>query len=281
MTLQPFEHYAAQATADTNKRWEKSLKFFVIGGGALGVIIGWAMAPDDIMPRLIGAVVGAVIGYAIFRGVVYSTASGNANSLYRLDWCEARGMTYLSGDHFPPDAPHAKDGYKRNASDTYQGVWNNLETLFYNFRYTTKGSNDNPDVNHDFQIMRLTGRELPIARLTIHQRSALNKFAWADKLQGAFTPERPVSLESVDFNNKFDLTIDDKADDIWIRRIFDPATIQELVDGHFTIPDLTYYNRAWWFVWDGHFATRDLEDWVERQSIAASAVEKLSRIQTL
>lgn len=281
MTLQPFEHYARQATADTNKRWEKSLKFFVIGFGALGVIVGYLLFPDELLPRLIGAFAGALVGYAIFRGVVYSTASGNANSLYRFDWCQARGMTFLGADHFPNDAPHADDGYKRRASDAYSGSWNGLETLFYNFTYTTRGGNDKPDVDHDFQIMRLTGRELPIARLTIHQRGALNKFAWADKLQGAFTPERPVSLESVAFNKKFDLTIDDRADEIWIRRIFDPSTIQELVDGQFTIPDLKYYNRAWWFVWDGHFATRELENWVERQRIAASAVEKLSRVQSL
>jgi hypothetical protein len=129
--------------------------------------------------------------------------------------------------------------------------------------------------------MRLTGRELPIRRLTIHQRGMLNKFKFVDSLQAKFSSEKSVSLESVAFNEKWDLTIDDRADEIWIRRIFDPATITALNDGSFTIPDVQYYDRSWWFVEREHFKIEELEMWPPKQKLAADAVELLSRVQTL
>lgn len=280
MSLQPYEHYANLGTADANRRWEARMKWFVIVLALVGIGIGFAVGKSIGVPVL-GAFAGAALGYGIFRLAVYSSAKSTADDLYRVDWCQDRGMSYIGDDFFPQNAPYARSGDKQKATDAYEGQWNGLNTLFYNFTYTEKGGSDDPDTDYDFRIMRLTGRELPILRLTIHQRSALNRFKWVDSLQGKLTKEKPISLESVAFNEKFDLTIDDGADEIWIRRIFDPATIQSLVDGSFTIPDVKYYDAAWWFVERGHFATRDLDEWIPKQKLAANAVELLSRVQDL
>ena len=90
-----------------------------------------------------------------------------------------------------------------------------------------------------------------------------------------------MQLESVEFNKLFDLTIDDKADDIWIRRIFDPATIQACVDGTIQIPNLQYYDQAWWLVDDKHFKIKELDTLKPWQAQAAVAVNHLARVQTL
>lgn len=280
MTLHPFEHYVQLGTAAANDRWAKRMKFFLIAFAAIGLAGGLAYGKSVGYP-VIGALAGILVGYGIFRAIVYVSASSTADDLYRVDWCAERGMKYIGDDYFPPEAPYATSGDRRRATDAYEGEWNGLTTLFYNFTYTDEGTGDDPDTDYDFKIMRLTGREIPIGRLTIQRRSGLNKFAWADKLQGAFTSERPVSLESVAFNEKFDLTIDDDADDVWIRRIFDPATIQGMVDGSITMPDIRYYNFAWWIVEKEHFATSELEQWVPKQLAAANAVTLLSRVQTL
>jgi hypothetical protein len=281
MSLEPYEHYADLGTADANRRWSRRLKWFLIGFIVLGGGIGLAAGKKIEFP-LIGAVAGALLGYGIFRLVVYLSASRSADDLYRTDWCGERGMTYLKDFDRPANAPYANSGDKHKTKDAYEGTWNGLDTLFYNFTYTEEGSDsDDPDHDYDYRIMRLTGRDLPIGRLGIHRRSAINRFAWADKLQGAFTKERPVSLESADFNETFDLTIDDQADDIWIRRIFDPATIQGLVDGSVPMPDIRYYDRSWWLVKKGHFKTRELEEWVGVQRTAADAIAVLSRVQEL
>lgn len=280
MSLQPYEHYAGVGTADANKRWEARLKFFVIGFLVVGGLIGLAAGKAVTYP-LIGAAGGALLGYLLFRLIVYKSAASTADQLYRFDWCKAREMEYMGDDFFPADAPHANSGDKQKATDAYQGTWNGLTTLFYNFTYIEEGDGDDPDTSYDFRIMRLTGRELPIQRLTIQRRGMLNRFEWADKLQGAMTKERPVSLESAEFNAQYDLTIDDKADDIWIRRIFDPATIAAVLSGQVVIPDLRYYDWAWWQVESGHFETRELEQWVGQQKAAADAIAVLSRVQSL
>lgn len=279
MTLQPYDYYAEVGDQKAYSRWNASMKYFVGGCGIVGALIGLAVAKTG--GAVIGAFAGGVIGYGIFRAIVYSSSENTADELYRFDWCQARGMTYKGDDYFPADAPYAHRGDKQKATDAYEGEWNGLQTLFYNFTYTEKGDSDDPDTDYDFKIMRLSGRELPIERLTMHQRGFMNKFKWVDSLQGALTKEKPISLESAAFNEKFDLTIDDKADEIWIRRIFDPATIQMLVDGSFTIPDLRYYDWSWWFVDREHFKTSELEQWVTRQQTAAKAVELLSRVQNL
>lgn len=280
MSLQPYEKYAEIGTSNANKRWGSRMIYFAVGFALVGGAIGYAVA--EAAGGGGGALVGALLGYGVFRLVLYQSAASTADDLYRVDWCAERGMKFLGDNVFPPDAPYARSGDRRRATDAYQGVWNDLETLFYNFTYTDEGTDsDDPDTDYDFHIMRLSGRTLPIARLGFQRRSGLNRFEWADKLQGKMTKERPVSLESAEFNDQFDLTIDDAADDVWIRRIFDPATIQGLLDGTLKIPNLSYYNNAWWLVAREHFKTRDLEGWVPVQKTAADAVALLSRIQTL
>ena len=100
--------------------------------------------------------------------------------------------------------------------------------------------------------MRITGLELPIARLTIHERGFMNRFKFVDTIQAKFTAEKPITLESVEFNEKYDLTIDDNADDIWIRRIFDPATIAAAPRARSHSRTCKYYDSAWWFVEKEH-----------------------------
>jgi hypothetical protein len=280
MTLQPYAHYAQIGNQSAYERWTPRMKYFV---GALGVVgVGVALAATGQLPlAVLGAFAGGAVGYGIFRAIVYSSASSTADQLYTAAWCQERGMRSLGDGTFPNNAPHASSGDKRKATDAFEGEWNGLQTLFYNFTYTDKGSGDDSDTDYDFKIMRLTGRELPIRRLTIHQRSFLNKFKWADSLQEKLTREKSVSLESAGFNEKWDLTIDKRADDIWIRRIFDPATIAALNDGRFTIPDVQYYDRAWWFVEREHFKIEELETWPAKQKLAADAVELLSRVQTV
>lgn len=279
MSLAPYSQYAATGTAKANAKWGGSMKFIVIGCTLLALVAGYAAA-SKVAHAAVGAVIGALVGYGCFRAIVYFSAKSQADELYTFDWCAARGMSHRDDGAFPPDAPYASSGDKREAKDIFEGEWNGYSTLFYNFTYTERGrGKDDSDTDYDYRIMRLTGRTLPISRLTIHQRIAVNRFKWVDKLQGALTPERPISLESADFNAKFDLTIDDGADEIWIRRIFDPATIAALVSGSFTIPDLKYYGGAWWVVESGHFQISELEQWPPKQQLVAAAADHLSRVQ--
>jgi hypothetical protein len=280
MALEPYAFYADEGNRTAAERWNPRLKFFVSIAVLLGVAIAF-IATKQIGLVIFGAFIGGFAGYGIFRAVVYGSASNTADDLYARAWSRERGMTYIGDGEFPMNAPYAKSGDRRKATDAFEGEWNGLQTFFYNFTYTDEGSGDDSDTDYDFKIMRLTGRELPIESLTMHQRGFLNKFQFVDNLQAKFTGQKSISLESVAFNEKWDLTIADSADEIWIRRIFDPATIAMLNAGAFTIPDVQYYGNAWWFVEKEHFSIEDLESWVPKQKIAADAVELLSRVQSL
>lgn len=281
MTLQPYEHYAQLGDTAAYTRWNARMKYFIIGFALIGAAAG-AGTDRGAEAIVVGVFAGALAGYIGFRGVVYFSASSTADQLYRNDWCAARGMTYIGDDVLPPDSPLANKGDERESKDAYEGTWNGLSTLIYNFTYTDvrHDSDGRHETNYDFKIMRLSGRELPVKLLSFSRRGALD-FKWVDNLEGMFGPERPVSLESVQFNERFDLTIADDADEIWIRRTFDPQTIQQLVEGRIAIPDLRYYFGAWWFIEREHFRTRELDHWVAKQQVAAAAVELLSRVRTL
>lgn len=280
MALEPYAHYAEIGSRSAYERWNSKMKFFVALAALIGIGVAIVIAKEIQYPVL-GAFVGGAVGYGIFRLVVYTSASNTADELYRTAWCAERGMTYIGDGEYPANAPYAKRGDKRKSTDAFEGEWNGLRTFFYNFTYTEEGDSDDPDTDYEFKIMRLTGRELPIASLTMHQRGFMNKFKFVDDLQSKFTGQKSISLESVAFNEKWDLTIDDAADEIWIRRIFDPATIAMLNAGAFTIPDVQYYGNAWWFVEKEHFKIEELEQWIPRQKLAADAVELLSRVQSL
>jgi hypothetical protein len=287
MTLQPFEHYETIGSEDAYRRWNPRMKWIVAAFAIIGGVVGH-FAGVAIGYPVLGVFAGGAVGYGIFRWFVYDAASDTADDLYTFDWCQARGMQNVKDGYYPANAPYAHSGDKRKATDMFQGTWNGLETLFYNFTYTTVSRDSNGSTNetdYDFKIMRLTGPRLPVARLSLHARKAFD-FKFLDGLEGKFTNSTPIRLESAAFNDKFDLAISqgvkyDNDQEIWIRRIFDPATIASLVDGSFTIPDVKYYDDAWWFVEKDHFKIRDLEQWVSKQAIAANAIAHLSRVEGL
>lgn len=119
---------------------------------------------------------------------------------------------------------------------------------------------------------------MPIATLSFGKRDLLNHFRVFDKLESAFTKHRAVELESIEFNEKFDLEIADSADDVWIRQVFDPQTIDALVRGELVFPDLRYYDNCFWMVENGHYKARKLDEMKAWQGVAAAAIGQLSRV---
>ena len=285
MPLAPYEEYEKRAGDQAEakyKRWLIPLAviFGLIGAG-IGGVAGGASRLTGIV---VGVVVGLLLGALIHRLIVHFSASSSAAAAYTADWCTENGCKNLGDDFSPSNGPYHNSGHRRKATDAIEGQFGELDTLFYNFSYWTESTDSDgntTETEHPYRIMMLTGKSLPIARLSYSTRGFMDRFRTLDKLQGALTPERPIELESVEFNKKFDLTIDDKADDIWIRRIFDPATIQACVDGQINIPNLRYYDAAWWLIEDKHYKAKELDTLKPWQARAAVAVDHLSRVQDL
>jgi hypothetical protein len=281
MALAPYSEFEAAADAEAKAKYKRWLIPLVIVFAIVGAI-GGELA-SKIVGAAVGIVAGLALGWLIHWMIVHFSAGSAAANKYTLAWCAENGCQFLGDGQSPPNGPHHNSGVRRQATDAIEGKFGNYDTLFYNFSYWTESTDSDgntTETEHPLRVMRLTGKTIPIAQLTWAKRGAMH-FRVFDKIQGAVTSERPVELESVEFNKMFDLAIDDKADDIWIRRIFDPATIQACVDGTIQIPNLSYYDDAWWLEEDKHFKAKELDTLKPWQAKAAVAIDHLSRVQDL
>jgi hypothetical protein len=284
MALAAYEQYERLADAAAEAKYKRWLIPLAVGFGVLGAAVGTAASGASwLIGLIVGATVGGLLGALIHRLIVHFSSSAAAADQYTDDWCAENSCVNRGDDYSPANGPYHDRGTRRKATLAVEGRFGEFDTLFYNFSYWVKTSNGKTttEVECPFKIMRMTGVTLPIARLSFSKRGLLDRFRAIDKLQGAMTPERPIELESVEFNKKFDLTIDDDADNVWIRRIFDPATIQECIDGRIDIPDLRYYDDAWWLIEEHHYKASELDTLKAWQTRAAAAIDHLARVPSL
>lgn len=283
--MRSYDEYDALADAEAEAEYKSLMPWIVGVAAAICAGVGYFMSESDKpVAAALGFGIGGILGYGIYRAVLHFTAQAAAEEHYTKDWCAHHGLQLLGDDVSPPNGPYASSGHKQKSWRAIEGPMNGLQMLTYNFSYWTKSSDSDgssTETEHPYRIMRITGLELPVQRLSIHERGFMNRFELFDKIQAKVTPERPIKLESVDFNNKYDLTISDAADDIWIRRIFDPATIQASLTGQIHIPDLKYYDGAWWLVESGHLKVKELDTLLSWNAGAVPAIQHLGRVQNL
>ncbi len=280
MTPAPYEQFEREAAAAAKARYRKTLLPLVIGGAIAGAVIGVVLASQvAVLAALVGAAVGSLAGLLIYYVIVKSKAINEAEAAYTQAWCAEHGFRVL-GECKVPNGPHADSGHDPIWSDAVEGTAGGPETRFYNFSYlTTSTTGKTPsEVEHPFKIVRISGTRLPIMSLSFAQRGKLGAIGLFDDLDSAFTKQRVIELESIDFNEKFKLEVDDDADEIWIRRVFDPTTIDALVTGKMQFPDIRYCGECFWLVKPKHYKVRELDEMLAWQSEAAVAVAQLARV---
>ena len=274
--MKSYAEYETEAKAAAKKRFQKWLiPLIVVGGvigGAGGAIVGLAGVA-------VGAAAGCLIGLIVQKLITHFKADREADQRYTADWCTEHGCQFV-GEASPENGPFAGTGTRQESSMAIEGTLNELPTFFYNFSYWTLTSNGKTtyEVEHPFKIMQIWGRELPAKTLTFSTRGFFNKLSAFDKLDSATTSQKQVDLESIAFNKKFDLEIDDNADEVWIRQVFDPTTIDAVVAGSLELPDLRYYDRCFWLIEGGHYQAEKLDEMQTWQTKAANAIKHLSRI---
>lgn len=278
MTLQPYEQYERAARTEAARKYRRWTLPLMMLCAAIGGIIGSYARPGT-EGIAAGIVIGALAGLLIQLAIRYFSAAEAAEDKYTADWCAENGCTVLD-KYEPANGPHADSGHRQRGSDAIQGPLNGLPTILYNFSYWTQQSNGKTttETEHPFKILQIQGPQLPIASLSFGTRDFLNRFRVFDKLDTAFSSQRAVELESIEFNEKFDLEIADTADDIWIRQVFDPQTIDALASGTLAFPDLRYYDNCFWLVETGHYQARRLDEMKAWQGRAAAAIGQLSRV---
>lgn len=276
----PYQQYLDAARDAADRKYKRWLIPLMLLGAAIGAAIGGGLSSgrlDAIVAGLVGGgMVGLVVQYVIRR----TSATQSAEQQYTADWCAEHGCTVL-GEFDPPNGPYHDSGHRRRSSNAIQGPMNGLNTVLYNFSYWTKQSNSkggSSETEHAFKILCIQGPQLPVASMSFGRRDLFNRLRIFDSIDSAVSSQRAVELESIDFNDTFDLEIDDHADDIWIRQVFDPPTIDALVSGSFEIPNIRYYDGTFWLVDSGHYDAPELDQMLEWQGRGARAISHLARV---
>lgn len=279
--MQNFAEYQAVASSEAKKELRTVVWPLIGAGGLIGAFAGTAANSNSqssgvALGAFIGLVAGIPIAFILRTAIGAKKSSVLARQNYVQDWCKENGFIYHGDVNEPYGGPVLRQFEYATATDMVEGRVGGMTSLIYNLTYGDSG-NGSPAY---YRVMRLTGKKLPIAKLSWTTRG-LDSIRSVDIAKGAVRGERLVSLESVEFNDRFNLMVDDKADDVWLRRIFDPATIEACTNGTLRIPDLRYYDESWWLVEHGRFEPDDIDYLKEWQARAAAIIDRLSRVQDL
>ncbi|MDX6522594.1 MAG: hypothetical protein QOI17_107 [Gaiellales bacterium] len=262
--------------------YRRNLALCAIPGVAVA-IAGAFVSPLVIVAGLVVAVAGP-IGYHL---ALRSQAANAAKEQVMGQWAAEHGWQHLDSPPLPTDVAFCRDKQRMVAADGFSGPMCDLPGLIFNFTYstfetrtrTTTDANGNmhtetytEEVKHRHTVLRLTvGAVAGIASLQLADRG----IGFLEKLQAAFGPSRQVDTESVEFNKRFSLTVNDGADPAAVLRIFTPALLVRLINGDFPQTTFQFEQGALAYVWGDQYDVEDLEEVEQRVAAVAPLTQAL------
>ena len=112
------------------------------------------------------------------------------------------------------------------------------------------------EVKHKHTVLRLELGDLGLHSLQLSPQGLGG--GMFEKLRSTFTGSRSVNLESSEFNGRYTLLVEDAADDVIVRRIFEPAFIVRCVEGRFPMATFQYERPALAFIWSDQYDVTEL-----------------------
>ncbi len=218
------------------------------------------------LPLLIAVGLLAVLaGPALYYWSLRSAASAFAKRETMNAWASEHGLRYVESPTLPADVAFCRGKQRSYASDGFEGPLCSLPGSVFNFTYSTyetrtRTSTDasgnmhtetyQKEVKHRHTVLRLTLGAVP----GLHtMQLADRKLGFLEKLQAALGPSRAVETESVEFNRRFSLSVDDAADQASVLRIFTPALLVRLIQGEFPQTTFQYEQGALAYVWGDQY----------------------------
>jgi len=255
-----------------------------------------AAAPGILLtPILFGAagIAGGIVGLVLavsgpiaYHWYLTRKAGGQARDELMAAWAGEHGWQHLGELDPPADVAFCRNREKPKAEHGFRGpMCDGLQGLIFNFTYSTyetrtrTGANGTvetyrEEVKHRHTVLRLAVGDLGVDRLELEPQGLLGGLG--EKLRSAFGSGRNVVVESSEFNDRFTLLVNDDADDIAVRRIFDPAMIVRCVEGRFPLATFQYERGALAFVWDDQFDVEELEEVEHRVADATPMAQALA-----
>jgi hypothetical protein len=140
--------------------------------------------------------------------------------------------------------------------------------LIFNFTYSTFETRTSTDgQGHVTTYTEEVKHRHTVLRLVVGAVSGVDTVQLADrglgflnKLTAAFGPSRQVETESVEFNKRFSLMVNDGADQAAVLRIFTPALLVRLINNEFPQTTFQYERGSLAYVWEDQYDVEDLEE---------------------
>ena len=236
--------------------------------GVVVAMIGIFTAPLLIVVGLVGALAGPVIYYMVLR----SQAARSAKDLVMHQWAKEHGWAYQPSPPLPTDVAFCRDKQRMEASDGFSGLMCDVPGLIFNFTYSTfetrtRTATDaqghmttetyTEEVKHRHTVLRLqVGAVAGVDTVQLADRG----IGFLNKLAAAFGPSRQVETESVEFNKRFSLMVNDGADPAAVLRIFTPALLVRLINNEFPQTTFQYERGSLAYVWEDQYDVEDLEE---------------------
>lgn len=246
--------------------YRRNLALALIPGVALGLLVTGLTRS---VAGLVIAVLAGAAGPPVYRWWLMRQASDQARREVMNAWAAERHWSYAEEPSIPADVAFCRNREKPVAEHGFSGPMAGLASEIFNFTYSTyetrtrTGANGQvesyrEEVKHRHTVLRMGLGDLGLKRVALSPQGFGGGFA--EKLHGMFTGDRSVQLESSEFNDRFCLFVADDADEIAVRRLFEPALIVRLVEGRFPLATFQYEQGALAFVWSDQYDVEELEE---------------------
>jgi hypothetical protein len=275
---------AAKAAMEADPQYLAKLRrarFIGLGVGALLGVVFW-LKLDVGLPFLLlgGALFGVLLGPASYRWYVEMGARRKAHEAFMKSWAAARGWTWSAGCQQWRDVPFLRQGDDQTSGDCLSGeLWQGVHGHIYNFTYevehTDSDGNDSTTYHH-FTVLRAEVA-LGLPQLQVRPR-AVSASRIFDRIKGGVTSRRPVRLESREFEERFVLEVDDAADELAVRTLFDPVLITHCLDTGKSFPALQANGNVIVFARKDHYDASDENGLAEIDELIAAVRPTVDRM---
>lgn len=252
-----------------------------LGVGAFAGLLGGLFTSFPLLLAVVaGAAGGWLLGPLVRRKWIEANAASEAHSAYMASWAQARGWTYRRDCPDWSDVPFLRQGEDRESEECLSGeLWPGAPGHIYNFTYefeTTDSEGNTETRRHRFTVLRVE-LALGLPQLQVRPRTVAAS-RLLDRVKGGITSRRPVKLESTEFERQFVLEVDDQADEIAVRTLFDPILITHCIDTGRSFPALQANASAIVFARPDHYDASDADGLDEIDEFIAAVRPTVDRM---
>jgi len=248
----------------TSGRTFRIVSVLLVAPGLVGIVYSLATGAFDIRYAIGVALALPAIHYAFLR----KQAASYAKSHTMTAWAGEHGWTYVPEPEIPTDVAFCRDKSEMEATDGFEGTICGLPGMIFNFTYSTFSTQTSvtsdgwsttskEEKKQRHTVLRLELGPIPgVPTMQLADRG----IGFLEKLEAAFGSHRRVETESVEFDERFSLSVDDMADQLSVLRIFTPALQMRLLDGAFPHTTFQFEAGALSYIWPDQYHVEELEE---------------------